>query len=105
MKIDRIENMWNGWFVGDFEPNVYRTKDFEVGCRVHLKQEDHDAHYHTEVREINYIVRGKMRIQGEVLGKGDIFILEPYEISDAEFLEETEIVCVKTPSANDKVII
>ena len=25
--------MIKGWFVGDFEPSVYKTNDFEVGIK------------------------------------------------------------------------
>ena len=29
---------------------------------------------------------------------GDIFILEPFEIADPEFLEDCDLVIIKTPS-------
>lgn len=103
MKIDRIENMKGGWFIGDFEPSVYKTKDFEVSYKVHYKGEKWDFHYHTEVTEINYLVKGQLIIQNTILNTGDIFTLEPYEISDPEFVTDCELVVVKTPSANDKV--
>ena len=103
MKIDRIENMKGGWFIGDFEPSVYKTKDFEVSYKVHYKGEKWDFHYHTEVTEINYLVKGQLIIQNTILNAGDIFTLEPYEISDPEFVTDCELVVVKTPSANDKV--
>jgi hypothetical protein len=43
-----------------------------------------------------------MIMQDKILEEGDIFILEPYEISDPTFLEDCNIICVKTPSAQDK---
>jgi hypothetical protein len=47
-----------------------------------------------------------MIIQNTKLKKGDIFILEPYEIADPEFLEDCEIVCVKIPGIKgDKVTL
>lgn len=97
--------MIGGWFVGDFEPTAYKTNQFEVSYKLHPKGQQWDIHYHTEVTEINLLVRGKMVIQGTTLVEGDIFTLEPYEIADPEFLEDTEIVCVKTPSVNDKVSV
>ena len=103
MKVDRIENMKGGWFVGDFEPTAYKTSEFEVSYKVHPQGEKWDFHYHTEVTEINYLVRGKMTLQNQMLMEGDIFTLEPFEIADPEFLTDCEIVCVKTPSANDKI--
>lgn len=97
--------MVGGWFVGDFEPTAYKTKNFEVSYKLHPKGQEWDIHYHTDVTEINYVIRGNMVLQGKILKTGDIFILEPYEIADPNFLEDTEIICVKTPSINDKVSV
>ena len=104
MKRYRYEDMKSGWFVGDSEPTAYNA-NFEVNYRKHKKGEEWDVHYHTEVTEINLLIRGKMKLQGQILQDGDIFILEPYEVADPQFLKDTEIVCVKTPSVNDKVSI
>jgi quercetin dioxygenase-like cupin family protein len=105
MKILNIDNMVGGWFVGNFEPTAYKTKDFEVSYKLHPKGQEWDVHYHTDVTEINYVIRGKMILQGKTLKTGDIFILEPYEIADPNFIEDTEIICVKTPSINDKISV
>lgn len=98
MKIDRIENMKGGWFVGNFEPTVHKTDKFEVCYKVHYKGEKWPTHYHKEAVEINYLIRGSMIIQGKTLAKGDIFTIEQNEIADPEFLEDCEIIVVKTPS-------
>jgi len=105
MKLSRIEDYIGGWFVGNFKPTAYKTDQFEVSYRLHPKGQDWDTHYHDIVTEINVVVRGKMILQGKELKTGDVFILEPYEIADPEFLEDTEIICVKTPSINDKISI
>jgi hypothetical protein len=105
MKLNRIENMKGGWFVGNFEPTCFKTDQFEVSYKVHKKDEQWDTHYHTKVTEINYLIRGKMILQGQLLLPGDIFTLYPYEIADPEFIEETEIICVKVPSSNDKISV
>ena len=103
MEIFRIEDMIKGWFVGDFEPTAYKTDRFEVSYKLHPKGEQWEHHYHKIATEINFIIRGKMIIQGSKLKSGDIFILKPMEIADPEFLEDCEIVCIKTKSVkNDK---
>ena len=44
-----------------------------------------------------------MKLQDKILKAGDIFIMPPYEIADPEFLQDCELVVVKTPSIkNDK---
>jgi len=105
MKVLKIDDMIGGWFVGNFEPTAYKTDQFEVSYKLHPKGQRWDVHYHTDVTEINYVIRGEMTIQGKLLSSGDIFILKPYEIADPEFLIDTEIICVKTPSLNDKISV
>lgn len=105
MKVLDINDMIGGWFIGNFEPTAYKTKDFEVSYKLHPKGQEWDIHYHTDVTEINYVIRGKMILQGKTLKTGDIFTLEPYEIADPNFIEDTEIICVKTPSTNDKISV
>lgn len=106
MEIHKINDMVGGWFIGDFEPSVYRTQDFEVGIKKHHKGEQYETHYHKESTEINYLVEGKMIIQNKELTAGDVFVIFPYEISDPTFLEDCTVVVVKTPSSpKDKFIV
>lgn len=104
MKILKLDQMTRGWFVGAFEPTAWHTKDFEVGYRVHPKGSE-ENHYHTVVTEINLMVSGSMTLQGKLLQPGDIFIIEPWEITNAHFIEDSGIICVKVPSCNDKRLL
>lgn len=106
MDIIKMEIMKDGWFIGDFEPTSYKTKDFEVCYKHHYKGEIWDVHYHKIGTEINYLIEGKMIIQGKELNSGDIFILYPYEVADPIFVTDCTVLIVKTPSkSNDKFII
>tara|TARA_Y100000592_G_scaffold87559_1_gene142257 strand:+ start:1045 stop:1365 length:321 start_codon:yes stop_codon:yes gene_type:complete len=98
VKIFKIKDMHMGWFAGNFEPTAYKTEKFEACHRIHLKGEVWDRHTHKIGTEINLLVKGKMKMCGSILETGDIFIVMPGEISDPEFLEDCEIVCIKTPS-------
>ena len=98
MKVFRIDDMFKGWFIGDFEPSVYKTKNFEVGYHKHTKGEPTQNHYHKESIEFNVIIKGKMKINGQVLNKDDIFVFNPYEVSEGEFLEDTELIVVRNAS-------
>ncbi len=90
--------MTGGWFVGDFEPAAYRTKEFEVALKRHAKGEAWPVHYHAVATEINYLIRGVMTLKGERFSAGDVFMLEPREVADPVFLEDCEIITIKTPS-------
>ncbi len=97
MKIERIENMKGGWFIGNFEPSVYKTEQFEVCFKQHKKDEYWTPHFHKQAIEINYLIRGVMTINGQRLVSGDIFILDKEEISIPIFLTDCELIVVKTP--------
>lgn len=106
MKISRIEDYKNGWFVGNFSPTAFETKEFEVCYKFHKAGEKWDVHYHKLGTEINLLVEGEMIIQNKTLKSGDIFILYPYEIADPEFIKDCVVLIIKTPSnTNDKYII
>jgi mannose-6-phosphate isomerase-like protein (cupin superfamily) len=106
MDIYKLKNMVKGWFVGDFEPSAFKTKDFEVCYRIHPAGEEWDHHYHKEAVEINLLISGKMTMLDQTLSSGDVFVVNPYEIADPVFIEDCAIVCVKTPSViGDKYII
>jgi len=106
MDVLKGKDMIGGWFVGDFEPTAYSTKEFEVSYKFHPKGEIWDTHYHKVATEINYIIRGKMKLNEVNLKKGHIFILYPGEVAIPEFLTNCELIVVKTPSVKgDKYII
>lgn len=98
MTVDNLENMFRGWFIGNFEPAILKTDQFEVGILFHPKGEKWPKHFHKESIEINVLMSGKMIINNQLIGPGNIFLLEKNEIAEPEFLEDCTIVCVKTPS-------
>jgi hypothetical protein len=86
-----------GWFIGDFPEAVFRTKDFEVCWQTNLR--GHAAsHYHKEITEITLVVSGRVLTNGKIYVVGDIYIFEPGDISQTEYLEETSVLTIKTPS-------
>lgn len=98
-----ISSFKNGWIIGDFFPSLFQSKELEIG---HLKLkagEKADGHFHKKHTEFNYIIRGKAKIEQEVFGDGDFFIYEPYDKANVEYLEDTDLLVIKTPAVkNDK---
>ena len=100
---NNINSFHGGWFIGDFDPSLLRTKDFEVSIKRHPKGEVWPKHYHAVATEYNVVISGSVRIDDEVYRRDDIFIVHPNHVVDPEFLEDCTVVCVKTPSvAGDK---
>jgi len=86
-----------GWFIGDFDSAVHRTKDFEI-CYQKNPRGKTDSHYHKEITEITLVISGSQLCNGEIFKAGDICILEPGDMSQIEYLEDTEVITIKTPS-------
>ncbi len=106
MKRYNIREMVNGWMVGDFDPAILKTKNFEVGYHTYKKNAPTQNHYHKTSTEINLVVKGDVEINGERFTSGDIFVLEPYMISISKFYKDTELVVIRDNSnPSDKYLV
>lgn len=106
MEIHKFNKFTKGWFIGDFDPVVLKTDQFEVAYQTHKKGEIHDIHYHKKSREYNLLLTGSMIINEQELNEGDLFIIEPYEVSEPTFLTDVSLVVVRIPSIKgDKYVI
>ena len=98
MKVSNINDFTKGWFVGDFEPSIFKNPFFEVAHHTHKKGDDTFPHYHKVTNELNYIVSGWMSVSGHTLKGGDMWIYEPNEVSNVEFLSDVNLIVVRWPS-------
>ena len=86
-----------GWFIGDFEGSVWPNKDFEI-CYQKNSRGQTASHIHKIAHEITLVISGRQLCNGKLFGPGEICVLEPGDISQIEYLEETEVVTIKVPS-------
>jgi len=106
MTTGRLEDMFRGWVIGDFEPSLLKTQDFEVAILLHKKAEEWPAHYHKIATEYNILLSGTMSVCGKYLVAGDTFTILPNEIAAPVFYEDCRIVCIKVPSIpGDKYLV
>jgi hypothetical protein len=106
MDLSRIEDYFRGWIIGDFEPSLLKTSDFEVGILQHSKNEFWAPHVHKVVTEYNVLISGLLLLNDYLIHPGDIFVIKPGELSTPKFLEDCTILVIKTPSIpSDKYII
>ena len=106
MKKHRIESFTRGWFIGDFEPTLVPTKQFETAMKIYKTGDKEAAHLHSIAREFTIIGAGKFRMNDTILQAGDIVELSIGEVADFECLESGVTFVVKTPSApKDKVLV
>ncbi len=105
MKVDQINHMVKGWFVGGFSPAVVQTNDVEVAVKSYKAGESEAMHYHKVATEVTVIVSGRVRMCGREFGPGDIVTLQPNEPTEFEALTDAVNVVVKLPgAANDKYL-
>ncbi len=101
MKKDRLEKMIKGWFVGNFEPTLYKTNDVEVAIKTYKAGESEEWHYHKIATEITVIISGKVKMNGNEYVSGDIITIPPGDGTDFMVLEDTVTTVVKLPGANN----
>ncbi len=100
--------MFKGWFIGDFDPSIIKTKKVEVAHHFHEAGyiDEGGSHYHKIATEVNYVIKGDVVVDGVKLASGDFFVYEPYDNSDVQFISDTDLIVVKMPSCrNDKYFV
>jgi hypothetical protein len=100
-----LNDFTRGWFVGGFEPTLFKTTDVEVAVQHFKKGDKEAAHCHKIATEITVIVSGKAMMNNFVLSEGDILRINPGEFTNFEALEDTITTVIKLPGAlNDKYL-
>lgn len=103
MQVFNHSDMKGGWFVGDFEPCVFKTAAVEIGVKSYQAGETNVLHYHKCSTEVTMIITGQCRMGDKILNAGDIVVIEPFEISDFEAITDCTLVVYKSASvAGDK---
>lgn len=106
MIVKKLDDMTKGWFVGNFEPSLYKTNNCEVAVKKYSKGDYEKKHYHKIATEITVVVKGKVRMFDQVFNEGNMIVVEPGEATDFEALEDSVNVVVKIPGVNnDKYVM
>jgi len=98
MEHAHLNEMIKGWFVGDFNPTLFATKDFEVAVKNYKSGETEAEHFHKMATEITVVVSGRVEMCNRIWGEGSIIKLLPGEATSFLALEDAVTVVVKTPS-------
>ena len=101
MKTSKLSDMKGGWFVGNFEPTLYRTNDVEAAIKSYKAGAYEYSHYHKLATEITVIISGKVKMNGAEYNEGDIIIIEPGEATDFFAVTDSVNAVIKIPGANN----
>ncbi|MFL5740271.1 MAG: cupin domain-containing protein [Flavisolibacter sp.] len=101
-----LKDFTGGWFVGDFDPSLVKTGDFEVAVKNYKAGAKEKKHYHKIAVEYTLIASGKVHMNGKEFEAGCIIRIDPGEATDFEAITDTTTVVVKLPSVkNDKYLV
>jgi hypothetical protein len=106
MEKAKIQDMFKGWFIGNFEPSLYKTNDVEVGVKSYSAGDYESAHFHKIATEFTLILDGEVEMNGQKHDAGSIVVIKPFEATDFRALTDVTTVVVKIPGANnDKYLV
>jgi len=98
--------MVRGWFIGDFDPSVIRTPDFEVAVQNFSAGEKETKHVHKVATEVTVIISGECTMNGIGYSSGDIVLISPGNPNQFSAITDVVTVVVKLPSvAGDKYLL
>ena len=105
MNLTKITDYFKGWVVGNFEPSLFQTKDFEVAVKYYKEGDYEPKHHHKVATEITIITKGNVVMNGTTYTEGDVITIEPGDSTDFKVLDDTTTTVIKFPCvAGDKYI-
>jgi len=101
MKLTKIEDYFKGWVVGNFNPSLFKTNDFEVAVKYYKKDDYEPEHYHKVATEITIITKGNVVMNGVSYTEGDVITIEPGESTDFKVKDDVTTTVIKFPFVKD----
>ncbi len=100
-----LKDFVKGWFIGNFEPTLFPTNDFEIAVKKYKAGDEEKKHHHKLATEFTLILEGIVSMNGKIFNVNDIIKIEPNESTDFKCLSDVITVVIKTPCIkNDKYI-
>ena len=69
MNLNKLDKMIKGWVVGNFNPSVYKTDNFEVAIKKYDTGDYEQRHFHKVATEITVISKGKVNREAPELSE------------------------------------
>lgn len=106
MKKYNIDKFVGGWFIGDFEPTLLRTKDFEISVRYYKVGDEEDNHVHKVADEFTVVIAGIVEMNGIQYKSKEIVLIEKGEVVKFKVLTNAITIAIKVPSViGDKYMV
>lgn len=106
MKKNNLNEMTNGWFIGNFNPSLNKNSLFEVAIKRYSAGTIDKKHFHKLAIEYTVIIEGTVSFNGTIFNKDDIITITQNEQVEFISITDSTICVVKSPSVpNDKYLI
>jgi len=105
MEIARLSEFTNGWFLGNFNPSLFKSEDFEVCVKNFKKGEIEAPHFQRIATEVTVVLSGSVRMGKHILQVDDILTVYKDEVCDFEALTDCKVLGVKFPSLPDDKVL
>jgi quercetin dioxygenase-like cupin family protein len=101
-----LKDVIGGWFIGNFNPSVLKTDQFEIGYKKYKAGDKEQKHVHKIATEYTVVIKGTIEMKGIQYREGDIVIINHNEAVEFKAITDVENIVVKVPCAlNDKYIV
>lgn len=102
---NNLNTFIKGWFIGNFEPTLFDTTDFEISIKRYNKDDYEESHIHRISTEYTVIISGDVEMNGIKYFENDIITILPNELTDFKCLSDVVTCVIKIPSTkNDKYL-
>lgn len=106
MEKDNLNNYLRGWILGNFEPSLVKTDEFEIGIKKYKKFDNEEAHYHKLSTEWTVVIYGVIKMNDVVYVKDDIIKVGKFEVIKFECVEDATTLVIKSPHVKgDKYLV
>ncbi len=105
MKLAKLSEFTNGWFLGNFNPSLFKNEDFEVCVKNFKKGDVEAAHFQRVATEVTVVLSGSVRMGDHILQVDDILTIYKDEVCDFEALSDCKVLGIKFPSLPDDKVL
>lgn len=98
MKRFDVSKFIGGWFIGNFDPSIIKTDQFEVSVKSYKAGDTERRHVHNEAVELTVVTSGVVKMNGQIFCEGEIIFIDKGESTDFNAMEDSKTVVVKMPS-------
>jgi len=94
MKSFHLDNMVNGWFLGNFIPTVTNWKKGEIAIKSYQTNHIESSYCHSDAYKIYVVLSGKIMINNNLLTKDSVALINPKEDMSLVSLTNSKVLLI-----------